>query len=305
MFSIISKTHLAIILLFFIIISYFYVITNNNLQKKYMHIDALNTIYKYYNISTNLKIYRGLNQLIYSLNTNKKIKFLSASIEYNLIDIKNTEISNNIKNVLLNKTIKKEEQFLLISKIISQIDYEIFNIAKKDKLFIRDKYIINTLVYDIPDLSEYIGRLRGKGASILYKNELSEKDTLEIKSYLLEFNIKMKNLEQISSKINDNKSFLELFKSIKIQYKKFNSSIKFLLKNEFSDIHDYFNKGTNVIYSINEYNDLLYSLIKIKLKEEIITEENKIKNLILFSILIIILFVSYTLYSNRDNNFIK
>lgn len=300
MFIRISKINLAIILLFFITISYLFFTINNNLINKNNHINALNTIYKYYNISTNLKIYRGLNQQNYSIYNEKKISFLASDIKYNLINIKNIEIANNIRSMLLFKKNNKEKHFLLISKIISQIDYEIFNIAKSEKLFIRDKYIINTLVYDIPDLSEYIGRLRGKGASILYKEKLSKEDNIEIKSYLLEFNIKMKSLKQISAKINDNKSFLELYRKIKKEYKKFNSSIKLLLNSEFTNINDYFNKGTNVIYSINEYNDLLYDLIKGKLKKEISIEERKIKNLVLFSTLFIILFFSYTLYSNRN-----
>lgn len=292
------KIYTFISIVFSIIIFYFYFQTNKKLASKNESINCLEVIYQYYNISTDLKIYRGLEQLDYSKTSEKKLSFLSNSIREELKKINNTSIQKKLEKLLSRKTTNKEKNFTEFTSVISDIDYEISKEAEKGKLFNNNKYVINILVYDIPKLSEYIGRLRGKGASLLSSHKLLLKDKDDLKSYLLEFNQRLKDLKLKSEKLDNKKDFLLLHKKIENEIKVFSISIEWVLKKDFRNVNSYFIKGTKVIYALNEYNDYLYKTIKTKLESDIKKEQDKIKNLLLFFALIILLLSFYSLFLN-------
>lgn len=221
-------------------------------------------------------------------------KFPQAAEQFGKAYITWSTLVAEVDRIDANTSFEKHSQ--LISELLETITY----IADETNMTldsnINTYYMINMYTQDLPNLTENIGSIRGKGNGILAKGTTTQNEKVEINTYMNSYNEMMKKLDKSlvrfnqsqagASKYGDLTLSIEDAKNSATAYGKTVSKEIIMTNNYFKDATEFFNEGTATIEAI--------TLSMTHLKEALIDElENRIsgltRTLVLSAIVILIL----------------
>ncbi len=263
-----------------------------------LELEGISKIIKIYNLNIKLKALRGISQL-----NEKQQKILKSKLFIDEEKIKNEIYSSNDKEIIdlynqiaNNVNFPKFEIFKLYTKIIEKLQHKTIDLATTYHLiFDKDTnnyYLMNLFIFQLPQLIEIAGKIRGLGTGYLTKNLNNQKIKILLKLNVTDFYNKINTIKFFISRLNPTiqNEFEERIEEILNKFYNLNSIITCILNNEAVISPDkYFLKVSIIINKIN----LLFILSKNYLIKNLSTRKSNLYfKITLLSLIYVILFLT-------------